>query len=58
MGNMSLNVLEKYLVFFFQEQVRTLRLVIHIVIAYSLAAACTQVPICLRDQGQVALSLM
>ena len=26
--------------------------------AYSLAAACTQAPICLREQGQVALSLM
>ena len=25
---------------------------------YSLAAACTQAPICLREQGQVALSLM
>ena len=58
MGNVSLNVLEKHLVFFSQKRVRTLRLVIHIVIAYSLAAACTRAPICLREQGQVALSLM
>ena len=56
---MSLNVLEKFLIFFGQKQVRSReRLVIHIVNAYSLAAACTQASICLREQGQVALSLM
>ena len=48
----------KTLGFFGQKRVQTLRLVIHIGNAYSLAAAFTQAPICLREQGQVAVSLM
>ena len=43
--------------FLVKKRVRSLRLVIHIVKAYNLAAAFAQAPTCLREQGQVALSL-